>query len=165
MIPAHCHTSVDIRLVRITMSRLPSQHCDSTRLSASNGHWVGRSASTVRGQRPRDRWYDQMDHPDTSGEVARPLSDIAAQSRCQIRRFEIIVAAGPEMAGKATESFWTTLCPLSTLSWDLGAKSSAASEQTASWFSGWECHACMMQALAAWRACSAKGQLDPCLGM
>ena len=78
----------------------------------------------------------KMDHPDTSGEVARPLSDIAAQSRCQIRRFEIIVAAGPEMAGKATEPFWTTPCPLSTLSWDLGAKSSTASEQMASWSSG-----------------------------
>ena len=45
---------------------------------------------------------------------------------------KIIVAAGPEMAGKATEPFWTTPCPLSTLSWDLGAKSAAASEQTAS---------------------------------
>ena len=93
-----------------------------------------------------------MEHSDTSGEVARPLLDIVAQPRCWVSSLEIIVAAGPEMAGKATEPFWTTPCPLSTLSWDLGAKSSAASEQTASWFSGWECHACMMQALAA---CSA----------
>ena len=77
-----------------------------------------------------------MDHSDTSGEVARPLSDIAAQPAPSDVILEIIVAAGPEMAGKATEPFWTTPCPLSTLSWDLGAKSSAASEQTASWFSG-----------------------------
>ena len=70
-------------------------------------------------------------HSGSSGEVARPLSDIVAQPRCRISRLEIIVAAGPEMAGKATEPFWTTPCPLSTLSWDLGAKSAAASEQTA----------------------------------
>ena len=75
-------------------------------------------------------------HSDTSGELARPLSDIVAQPRCRVSSLEIIVAAGPEMAGKASESFWTTPCPLSTLSWDLGAKSSAASEQMASWFSG-----------------------------
>ena len=74
----------------------------------------------------------EMDHPDTPGEVARPFLDIGAQPRCRIGRLEIIVAAGPEMAGKATEPFWTTPCPLSTLSWDLGAKSAAASEQTAS---------------------------------
>ena len=76
------------------------------------------------------------DHSDTSGELARPLSDIVAQPRCWVNSLAIIVAAGPEMAGKASESFWTTPCPLSTLSWDLGAKSSAASEQMASWFSG-----------------------------
>ena len=45
----------------------------------------------------------KMDHPDTSGEVARPLWDIGAQPRCRIGRLKIIVAAGPEMAGKATE--------------------------------------------------------------
>ena len=78
----------------------------------------------------------KMDHPDTPGEVARPFLDIAAQPRCRISSLAIIVAAGPEMAGKATEPFWTTPCPLSTLSWDLGAKSAAASEQMASWFSG-----------------------------
>ena len=77
-----------------------------------------------------------MDHSNTSGELARPLSDIVAQPRCWVSSLEIIVAAGPEMAGKASESFWTTPCPLSTLSWDAGAKSSAASEQMASGFSG-----------------------------
>ena len=75
-------------------------------------------------------------HSDTSGEAAQPLLDIVAQPRCWVSSLEIIVAAGPEMAGKASESFWTTPCPLSTLSWDLGAKSSAASEQMASGFSG-----------------------------
>ena len=86
----------------------------------------------------------KIDHPDTSGEVARPFLDIGAQpapsdqkplthkKQSNIQILEIIVAAGPEMAGKATEPFWTTPCPLSTLSWDLGAKSAAASEQTAS---------------------------------
>ena len=74
----------------------------------------------------------KMDHPDTSGEVARPFLDIGAQPAPYDQILAIIVAAGPEMAGKATEPFWTTPCPLSTLSWDLGAKSAAASEQTAS---------------------------------
>ena len=100
------------------------------------------ATGSVDGRRPfevgdpaiDDRYV--RDYSGTSGEVARPLSDIAAQPRCQISSCEIIVAAGPEMAGKATEPFWTTPCPLSTLSWDLGAKSAAASEQMASWFSG-----------------------------
>ena len=47
----------------------------------------------------------KMDHPDTPGEVARPFLDIAAQPRCRISSLAIIVAAGPEMAGKATEPF------------------------------------------------------------
>ena len=46
-----------------------------------------------------------MDHSDTSGEVARPLSDIAALSAPSDQFLSIIVAAGPEMAGKATEPF------------------------------------------------------------
>ena len=78
-----------------------------------------------------DDGYD-TNHRRASGEVARPFLDIGAQPRCRMGRLEIIVAAGPEMAGKATEPFWTTPCPLSTLSWDLGAKSAAALEQTAS---------------------------------
>ena len=44
----------------------------------------------------------KMDHPDTSGEVARPFLDIGAQPRCRIGRLEIIVPAGPEMAAKAS---------------------------------------------------------------
>ena len=43
--------------------------------------------------------------PGTSGEVARPLSDIAAQPAPSDHNLEIIVATGPEMAGKATEPF------------------------------------------------------------
>ena len=46
-----------------------------------------------------------MDHSDTTGEVARPLSDIAALSAPSDQFLSIIVAAGPEMAGKATEPF------------------------------------------------------------
>ena len=46
-----------------------------------------------------------MDHSDTTGEVARPLSDIAVLSAPSDQFLSIIVAAGPEMAGKATEPF------------------------------------------------------------
>ena len=47
----------------------------------------------------------RMDHPDTSGEVARPFLDIAAQPAPSDQILAIIVPAGPEMAGKATEPF------------------------------------------------------------
>jgi len=45
----------------------------------------------------------KVDHPDTLGEVARPLLNIGAQPAPYDVNLEIIVAAGPEMAGKATE--------------------------------------------------------------
>ena len=46
-----------------------------------------------------------MDHSGTSGEIARPFLDIEAQPAPYDQILEIIVAAGPEMAGKATEPF------------------------------------------------------------
>ena len=45
-----------------------------------------------------------------------------------------------------------TSYPLSYLSWQGMAKSSARSEQMASWFTEWVCHADVMQALAGCRA-------------
>ena len=79
---------------------------------------------------------DRTGHSGSSGEVARPLSDIAAQPAPSDHNLEIIVAAGPEMAGKASEPFRGTSYPLSTLPKDYRAKSSTGSEQMASWFSG-----------------------------
>ena len=44
-------------------------------------------------------------HADATGEVARSLSDIACLPRCLLGQRSKSVAAGPEMAGKASEPF------------------------------------------------------------
>ncbi len=44
-------------------------------------------------------------HADVMGEVARSLSDIARLSRCLLSERLEVAAAGPEMAGKASEPF------------------------------------------------------------
>ena len=75
-------------------------------------------------------------HSGSSGEVARPLSDIAAQPRRLATARNDVRAAGPDLAGKASEPFRGTSYPLSTLPKDYGAKSSTGSGQMASWFSG-----------------------------
>ena len=60
--------------------------------------------------------------------------------------------AWPDLAGKASEPSRDASYPLSYLSWQGLAKSAAGSEQMASWFTEWVCHADVMQALAG---CSA----------
>ena len=50
----------------------------------------------------------QEGHTDATGEVARSLSDIARLSRCLVGERLKVAAAGPEMAGKASEPFSAT---------------------------------------------------------
>ena len=76
------------------------------------------------------------DHPGTSDEVARALSVSEALPRLLLSDDQIIVAAGPGLARKASEPSRDACYPLSYLCWHGQAKSAAASEQTASWFSG-----------------------------
>ena len=47
----------------------------------------------------------QEGHADATGEVARSLSDIARLSRNVLGHRSEVAAAGPEMAGKASEPF------------------------------------------------------------
>ena len=79
------------------------------------------------------------DHHDTSGHIAQEVSDIAAQFTCRVTFLLELGGGRLRMAGKALESFPAAWYPLSTYPWDPGAKSSAASEQTASWLSGCPC--------------------------
>ena len=50
----------------------------------------------------------QVGHADTTGEVARSLSDIARLPSCLVGERLEVAAAGPEMAGKASEPFCAT---------------------------------------------------------
>ena len=46
-----------------------------------------------------------MGHADATGEVARSLSDIGALTALVVSLRHEVAAAGPEMAGKASEPF------------------------------------------------------------
>ena len=92
------------------------------------------------------------DHRRASDEVARPLPVIAAPRSPKICPRLHLAYAWPDLAGKASEPSRDSSYPLSYLSWQGLAKSSARSEQMASWFTEWVCHADVMQALAG---CSA----------
>ena len=78
----------------------------------------------------------QHGHSGATGEVAQPLSDIAAQPAPMLSACVELGKAGPKMAGKASEPFRDAWYPLSYICWDLGAKKSTGSGQVASWFSG-----------------------------
>ena len=78
----------------------------------------------------------QHGHSGATGEVAQPLSDIAAQPAPMLSACVELGTAGPKMAGKASEPFRDAWYPLSYICWDLGAKKSTGSGQVASWFSG-----------------------------
>ena len=47
----------------------------------------------------------RVDHADATGEVARSLSDIEALTASVVSLRHEVAAAGPEMAGKASEPF------------------------------------------------------------
>ena len=47
----------------------------------------------------------RVGHADATGEVARSLSDIEALIACEVSHRNEVAAAGPEMAGKASEPF------------------------------------------------------------
>ena len=98
-----------------------------------------------------DDGYDN-NHRRASGEVARPLPVIAAHRTLMAAPRLHLDYAWPDLADKASEPSRATSYPLSYLSWQGLAKSAAGSEQMASWFTGWVCHADVMQALAG---CSA----------
>ena len=123
---------------------------DAHRLSCKDLHQLDESRRRARSDQTREVnqhrilnlgccRFDDGTRPGHSGAtdvVARPLPDIAAQPRRLATARNDVRAAGPEMAGKASEPFRGTSYPLLTLPKDYGAKSSTGSEQMASWFSG-----------------------------
>ena len=92
------------------------------------------------------------DHRRASGEVARPLPVIAAhRATMAAPRFQL-ADAWPDLATKASEPSRDASYRPSYLSWQGVGKSAAGSEQLATWFTGWVCHADVMQALAVFSA-------------
>ena len=90
-----------------------------------------------------------MDHSRTLGHVARPLPDLAAQLAPKLADRQAVMKAGLRLAGKASESLPGAWYPLSTLPKDCGAKSSAGSDEVASWLSGYKRSLSAMQGIAA----------------
>ena len=131
-----------------------SQHSiDGRRLFKLGGCWI-------------DDGYGK-DHRCAPDEVIRPLTVIAAPRSPKVCPRLHLDYAWPDLADKASEPSRVASYPLSYLSWQGLAKSSARSEQMASWFTGWVCHADVIQAVAV---CSAlprkscrKGGIEPYL--
>ena len=101
-------------------------------------------------------WTDDgygKDHRRAPDEVIRPLPVIAAHRATMAAPRLHLDYAWPDLADKASEPSRVASYPLSYLSWQGLAKSAAGSEQMASWFTGWVCHADVMQGLAG---CSAE---------
>jgi hypothetical protein len=88
---------------------------------------------------PVGRTFDhhiQYGHSGPSGGVARPLTDLAAQSAPLVSSSLNLSAAASDLAGKASEPLRAACYRPSTPPWHGQAKSSIASEQLAPWFSG-----------------------------
>ena len=94
----------------------------------------------------------RIDYRRAPDEVVRPLPRFAASRSPKVSPRIQLADGWPVLAGKASEPSRDASYPLSYLSWQGLAKSSAGSEQMASWFTGWVCDAGVMQALAG---CSA----------
>ena len=116
-----------------------SQHSiDGRRLFKLGGCWI-------------DDGYGK-DHRCAPDEVIRPLSVIAAPRSPKVCPRLQLADAWPDLATKASEPSRDASYRPSYLSWQGVGKSAAGSEQLATWFTGWVCHADVMQALAG---CSA----------
>ena len=116
-----------------------SQHSiDGRRLFKLGGCWI-------------DDGYGK-DHRCAPDEVIRPLSVIAAPRSPKVCPRLQLADAWPDLATKASEPSRDTSYRPSYLSWQGLAKSAAGSEQMATWFTGWVCHADVMQALAVFSA-------------
>ena len=116
-----------------------SQHSiDGRRLFKLGGCWI-------------DDGYGK-DHRCAPDEVIRPLSEIAAPRSPKVCPRLQLADAWPDLATKASEPSRDASYRPSYLSWQGVGKSAAGSEQLATWFTGWVCHADVMQALAVFSA-------------
>ena len=137
---ANCHKPLDHHRSRLRPSLAAQRRMLGTRRLSRQPAWV------ARGQRRAFHAAGTgihcghvTHHGGAKKHAAKEVWDIAAQLTC--RQQEVLELGGGRlrMAGKALESFPAARYPLSTYPWDPGAKSSAASEQTASWLSGCPC--------------------------
>ena len=153
IINANCHRSLatcrDHTRIRLLAGKHLSQALDSA--AEANESVDARRVCELAGCRIDDGI--NKDHRRAPGEVARPLPVIAAPCSPKICPRLHLDYAWPDLAGKASEPSRDASYPLSYLSWQGLAKSAAGSEQMASWFTVWVCHADVMQALAG---CSAE---------
>lgn len=116
-----------------------SQHSiDGRRLFKLGGCWI-------------DDGYGK-DHRCAPDEVIRPLSVIAAPRSPKVCPRLQLADAWPDLATKASEPSRDTSYRPSYLSWQGVGKSAAGSEQLATWFTGWVCHADVIQAVAVFSA-------------
>ena len=112
-----------------------SQHSiDGRRLFKLGGCWI-------------DDGYGK-DHRCAPDEVIRPLSVIAAPRSPKVCPRLQLADAWPDLATKASEPSRDASYRPSYLSWQGVGKSAAGSEQLATWFTGWVCHADVLQGLA-----------------
>ena len=95
----------------------------------------------------------QTDHSGATVEVARAFPALGAQLTPNIKLGADLVKARSRLAGKASEPLKSAWYTLWYICWEGGAKISLASEQLASWFTGWDRHAGVMQGIAG---CSSK---------
>ena len=79
------------------------------------------------------------DHLDTSRHDARRVPVTRPSFSCRCTEQLPVGAGRLRMAGKASESFPAAWYPPSSICWEGKAKSSLASEQMASWLSGYSC--------------------------
>ena len=91
------------------------------------------------------------DHLDTSRHDARRVPVTRPSFSCRWQEVLELGGGRLRMAGKASESFPAAWYPPSSICWEGKAKSSLASEQMASWLSGYSCGdqhngACMVAA-------------------
>ena len=82
----------------------------------------------------------------------RPLSVIAAPRSPKVCPRLQLADAWPDLATKASEPSRDASYRPSYLSWQGVGKSAAVSEQLATWFTGWVCHADVIQAVAVFSA-------------
>ena len=158
IINTHYHRSLTTCLHRTRIHMMAGKQCCQALDSAAeaNDSVDARRVCELAGSRIDDGINN--DHRRASGEVARPLPVIAAPCSPKICPRLHLDYAWPDLAGKASEPSRDASYPLSYLSWQGLAKSSARSEQMASWFTEWVCHADVMQALAGCSALPRKAE-------
>ena len=108
MVPSSCPKAVATRSPTFGDLLLTELQCAEDPDLGRPAYGGGRPTSSLHAERLGNRcsvlrYHDG--HAGTTDEVARPLSDIAALPASRMQLCLELVAAGPKMAGKASEPF------------------------------------------------------------